>query len=93
MAERKPSSPPVRGSQKDEGVPWKLVAFATLMGYAILIVLFNRDQVDISFVFFSATISLVVLILLCVGMGFAGGFLFSELRARRRRKPDRSTEQ
>jgi uncharacterized integral membrane protein len=93
VGERAPSSPPTRGSQKDEGVPWKLVAFAALMGYAILIVLFNRDQVDISFVFFSATISLVVLILLCVGMGFAGGFLFSELRARRRRSLQKSAEQ
>jgi hypothetical protein len=49
-----------------------------------LIVLFNRKQVEVSFVFFSARISLLVLILLCVGIGFAAGYLFDQLRARRR---------
>ena len=52
--------------------------------YAVLIVLFNRKQVEVSFVFFSAEISLLVLILLCVGLGFAAGYLFDELRSRRR---------
>jgi hypothetical protein len=36
-------------------------------------------------VLFSAEISLLVLILLCLGVGFAAGYLFDELRARRRR--------
>ena len=53
--------------------------------YAILIVLFNRKQVEVSFVFFSAEISLLVLILLCVGIGFAAGYLFDQLRDRRQR--------
>jgi hypothetical protein len=35
-------------------------------------------------VFFSAEISLLVLILLCVGIGFAAGYLFDELREHRR---------
>ena len=56
-----------------------------LAAYAILIVLFNREQVEVSFVFFSAEISLLVLILLCVGIGFAAGYLFDDIRARRRR--------
>jgi uncharacterized integral membrane protein len=64
--------------------PWRLIVFAALAVYAILIVLFNRKQVEVSFVFFSARISLLVLILLCVGIGFAAGYLFDELRARRR---------
>jgi uncharacterized integral membrane protein len=80
-----PSSPPERRPQGGAGVPWRLVAFAVLAAYAVLIVLLNREQVDVSFVFFSATISLLVLILLCVGVGFAGGYLFGELRARRKR--------
>lgn len=66
-------------------VPWRLIAFGALAVYAILIVLLNRKQVDVSFVFFSAEISLLVLILLCVGIGFAAGYLFEELRARRKR--------
>ena len=67
----------------EQGTPWKLIIFGTLAVYAILIVIFNRKQVEVSFVFFSARISLLVLILLCVGIGFATGFLFDELRDRR----------
>jgi uncharacterized integral membrane protein len=70
----------------DKDTPWRLIVFGVLAVYAILIVLFNRKQVDVSFVFFSAEISLLVLILLCVGIGFAGGFLFDQLRDRRKRR-------
>jgi uncharacterized integral membrane protein len=69
----------------EKDTPWKLIAFAVIAVYAILIVLFNRDQVEVSFVFFSTDISLLVLILLCVGIGFAAGYLFDQLRARRKR--------
>lgn len=58
--------------------------FGVVAVYAILIILFNREQVEVSFVFFSARISLLVLILLCVGLGFAAGFLFDQLRSRRK---------
>jgi uncharacterized integral membrane protein len=78
----------MEGSPKppaERGMPWKLIVFAVLAVYAILIVLLNTDQVDVSFVFFSAEISLLVLILLCVGIGFAAGYLFDQLRERRRR--------
>ena len=64
--------------------PWRLVLVAALAFYAILIVLFNRKQVEVSFVFFSARISLLVLILLCVGIGFTAGYLFDQIRSRRR---------
>jgi uncharacterized integral membrane protein len=71
-------------SRPEKGTPWKLIVFGVLAVYAILIVLFNRDEVEVSFVFFSAEISLLVLILLCVGIGFAIGYLFDQLRSRRR---------
>ena len=74
-----PSPSPVRDT------PWKLYVFGVLALYAILIVFFNRKQVEVSFVFFSAEISLLVLILLCVGIGFAAGYLFEQLRDRRKR--------
>ena len=67
-----------------QNTPWKLIVFGILAVYAILIVLLNRKQVEVSFVFFSARISLLVLILLCVGIGFAAGYLFDGLRARRK---------
>jgi uncharacterized integral membrane protein len=76
----------------EKDTPWKLIAFAIIAVYAIMIVLFNRDQVEVSFVFFSTDISLLVLILLCVGIGFAAGYLFDELRARRRGRTSVSAE-
>jgi uncharacterized integral membrane protein len=65
-------------------VPWSLIAFGVLAAYAVLIVLLNREEVDISFVFFSARISKLVLILLCLGIGFAAGYLFDSWRRRRK---------
>jgi uncharacterized integral membrane protein len=78
VSEQGPSPAPQRDT------PWKLIVFGVLAVYAILIILFNRDQVEVSFVFFSAEISLLVLILLCVGIGFATGYLFEQLRGRRK---------
>ena len=65
-------------------VPWSLIAFAVLAIYAIVIVILNREEVEIDFVFFSGRISKLVLILLCLGIGFAAGFLFDHWRERRR---------
>jgi hypothetical protein len=67
-------------------IPWSLIAFAALAVYAILIVLLNREEVEIDFVFFSGRISKLVLILLCLGIGFAAGYLFDHWRERRRRR-------
>ena len=71
-------------SVPEQGTPWRLIVFGVLAAYAILIVLFNRKQVEVSFVFFSTQISLLVLILLCVGIGFAAGYLFDQIRKRRK---------
>lgn len=76
----------------EKDTPWKLIAFAVIAVYAILIILFNRDQVEVSFVFFSTDISLLVLILLCVGIGFAAGYLFEQLRDRRKQRAPASAE-
>jgi uncharacterized integral membrane protein len=73
-------------SAPERDTPWKLIIFGALAVYAILIIFFNRKQVEVSFVFFSARISLLVLILLCVGIGFATGYLFEQLRDRRKRR-------
>ena len=67
----------------EKDTPWKLIVFGVLAVYAILIVVLNRKQVEVSFVFFSTRISLLVLILLCVGLGFTAGYLFNQIRARR----------
>ena len=65
-------------------VPWSLIAFGVLALYAIVIVLLNREEVEIDFLFFSGRISKLVLIVLCLGIGFAAGFLFDHWRERRR---------
>ena len=71
-------------SEKD--MLWKLIVFAVLAAYVLLIIFLNRKQVEVSFVFFSAEISFLVLIALCVGLGFAAGYLFEQLRARRKQQ-------
>jgi uncharacterized integral membrane protein len=65
-------------------VPWALIVFAVVALYAALIVLLNREEVEIDFVFFSGRISKLVLILLCLGLGFAAGYLFDRWRQRGR---------
>lgn len=77
MEEQRPS--PTR-----RDVPWSLIAFAVLAVYAIVIVILNREEVEIDFLFFSGRISKLVLIVLCLGIGFAAGFLFDHWRERRR---------
>ena len=70
----------------ERDTPWKLIVFAVLAAYVLLIIFLNRKQVEVSFVFFSAEISLLVLIALCVGLGFAAGYLFEQLRDRRKQR-------
>ena len=84
MSEKEPLSGRDGSEPPATGTPWKLIAFGALALYAILIILFNRKQVEVSFVFFSAQISLLVLILLCVVIGFAAGYLFDQIRKRRK---------
>jgi len=69
---------------KRRDIPWSLIVFGVLAVYALLIVLLNREEVEIDFVFFDAQISKLVLILLCLGLGFAIGYVFDNLRERRR---------
>ena len=72
-----------RPPDSEKSPPWKLIVLGVLALYAVLIVLFNREEVEVSFVFFSPRIPLLVLILLCLGIGFAAGYFFDQLRARR----------
>jgi uncharacterized integral membrane protein len=71
-------------SEKRGWSNWGLVIFVALGVYALLLILLNDDKVDVSFVFFTAEISLLVLIVLCLGIGFVAGFLADRLRERRK---------
>jgi uncharacterized integral membrane protein len=75
-----------RPTPERRDIPWSLIAFGLLAAYAVLIVLLNREEVEIDFVFFSGRISKLVLILLCLGIGFAAGFIFDHWRKRRKLK-------
>lgn len=87
MVEPGTPATPARGEAGARKPPWSLIAFAALAVYALLIILFNTEEVKVSFVFFSARISKIVLILLCLGIGFAAGFLLDRFRARRGTSP------
>ena len=73
-----------RPTPERRDVPWSLIAFGVLAAYSVVIVLLNREEVEIDFLFFSGRISKLVLILLCLGIGFAAGYLFDHWRERRR---------
>lgn len=72
-------------SNDKRDIPWSLVLVGLLALYAVLLVVLNDEKVSVDFVFFSARISKLILILLCLGIGFVGGFLFDRWRERRRR--------
>lgn len=71
-----------RSTERRE-TPWSLILIAAVAIYAILLVVLNDERVEVSFVFFTTRISKFVLILLCLGLGFVGGFFFDRWRARR----------
>ncbi len=62
------------------------IAVGVLVVYAVLLALFNRDSVAVNFVFFKTEASLFVVIVLAVALGFLVGWLFDDIRARRRRR-------
>jgi uncharacterized integral membrane protein len=64
----------------------RLAAIVLLAAYAIAFVLENRNTVHVHFVFVTASVSLVWLILLCLAVGFVVGILLSQLERRRRRR-------
>ena len=64
----------------------RLIALVLLIAYAIAFVLENRTGVHLHFVFVTAHVSLVWLILVGVSIGFLAGVLLSQLERRRRRR-------
>lgn len=77
--QREPHAPDKRDT------PWTLIAFGVLAVYAIIVAILNSERVKVDFLFFSTQTRLLILIFLCLGLGFAGGFLFDRWRERRRK--------
>jgi uncharacterized integral membrane protein len=63
---------------------WTLIVFAIVGIYALLLVILNDEKVKVDFVFFSASIRKLVLIILCLVLGFVGGLLFDRWRVTRK---------
>ena len=81
------STPPPQGAPGAKS-PWtpRRIVLIVLVAYAVLLALFNLDSVAVNFVFFKTSASLFVVIVLSVGLGFLAGWLFDDVRERRRRK-------
>ncbi|MBX5474872.1 MAG: LapA family protein [Thermoleophilia bacterium] len=64
----------------------RLIALVLLAAYAIAFVLENRKAVPVHFVFATADVSLIWLVLLALAVGVLGGILLAQLERRRRRR-------
>ena len=64
----------------------RLLALVVLVAYAIAFVLENRKHVSLHFVFATARVSLVWLVLLSLAIGATSGILLAQLERRRRRR-------
>jgi uncharacterized integral membrane protein len=63
-----------------------LVGLSAMFLYLLAFISMNDKQIEIEFVFFTATISLIWAMVLMVGFGVLGGVLLSQLYGRRRAK-------
>jgi uncharacterized integral membrane protein len=83
--------PRFRGLSEEQVREWQPRFWAKLLGllalgiYVIAFILENRKQVHLHFVFLTAKVSQIWLILLSVAIGLVAGALLSQLYRRRRR--------
>jgi uncharacterized integral membrane protein len=63
----------------------RLIALVAIAAYVLAFVLENRKHVHLHFVLFSASVSLIWLILLSLAIGLLGGAVLRQLSRRRRR--------
>jgi uncharacterized integral membrane protein len=70
----------------------RLILLGLLVAFAIAFVLENRKQVNVHFVLATASVSLVWLVLLALGLGLLGGILLAQLERRRRRRSHQGPE-
>lgn len=82
--------PRMRGLSEEQIREWQPRFWAKLIGllaiaiYVIAFILENRKKVHLHFVLFTATVSLIWLILLSVAIGIVAGALLAQLYRRRR---------
>jgi uncharacterized integral membrane protein len=72
---------------KRQRPPWvQLAAIGLVALYALLFIILNTHRAKVSFVFASARISVIWLILLSLAVGLVLGVLLSRLNRRRKRR-------
>jgi uncharacterized integral membrane protein len=64
----------------------RLLVLVLLIAYVVGFVIENKRSVNLHFVFVTASVSLVWLILLSLALGLVGGILLAQLERRRRRR-------
>ena len=64
------------------------IVLGVILLYVLILVIANRRSTPVNFVFFKTEASLFVILLLALALGFVAGWLFDDLRERRRRKRD-----
>lgn len=70
----------------------QLIALALLVAYAVAFIVENDHSVSVHFVFHTAHVSLIWLILLALAVGLVGGILLVQLERRRRGRAHQSAE-
>ena len=65
-----------------------LLCLGVIIAYVLIVVIANRRSTPVNFVFFKTEASLFLILLLALALGFVAGWLFDDLRERRRRKKD-----
>ena len=70
------------------GFKWtpRRIAIGLISIYGLVLVFLNLHRTDVNFVFFTTSAPLFVLVVLALAVGFALGWLFDDIRARRARK-------
>jgi uncharacterized integral membrane protein len=61
-----------------------IVGLSAMVLYLLAFIVMNDKQIEIEFVFFTATLSLIWAMVLMVGLGVLGGVLLSQLYRKRR---------
>jgi uncharacterized integral membrane protein len=70
----------------------RLIVLALLVAYAVAFVLENGKSVSVHFVFATAHVSLVWVLLLALAVGLLGGILLAQLERRRHRAAHEAPE-
>jgi uncharacterized integral membrane protein len=73
-----PAAPPAK-----RDTPWTQILIGVAALYAVIVAVLNSDRVKVDFLFFSANVRLLVLIFLCLALGFVVGFFFDRMRRSR----------